>query len=156
MARKLREFGGADALCGLGAVDFFDLSDSNRDGLIQYSEYMAFIAEPGNNKDVHMDEDDVAHRREPPAKIEPRGADELRKLFLQRRTDEFERQVSASRSTRPLRTRGNVLRSSCGVVDSRRRLGGSLGIGPGVVLAVCSDGRLSHRGCRKLSRSGAR
>ena len=96
-------------------VDFFELADANRDGMIEYSEYMSLFEEDGKPKpithgesayeDVEDDgdeEDDGPAKggsnqaalrvREPPPKIEPFGADELRAIMVGRRKMEMERQ----------------------------------------------------------------
>ena len=93
-------------------VDFFELADANRDGMIEYSEYMLLFKENGKPvsgaallEDDAFEEEDVSdedrqdgdsQRRgrssEAPPKIEPFGADELRAIMVARRQRELERQ----------------------------------------------------------------
>jgi len=103
-------------------VDFFELADANRDGMIEYSEYMALFKEDGKaltaggaeaallELDGFEDEEDDddedkegsdAQRRasgtrgrssESQPKIEPFGGDELRAIMVARRQRELERQ----------------------------------------------------------------
>ena len=107
---------GVPGLTAEDVVDFFELADSNRDGMIDYPEYMS----------IFEDEDDAGRRaaaaageggdgdgsdpaeggdaggaggagagaggREPLAKVEPYGADELREVMVGRRRRELDRQ----------------------------------------------------------------
>lgn len=87
-------------------VDFFELADTNRDGMIDYAEYMALFEEDSKLQNRSGDsqlricnkEDDdedgeggksVAERvnKEHPPKIEPIGADLLRDIMVKRRKD---------------------------------------------------------------------
>ena len=95
-------------------VDFFELADANRDGMIEYAEFMSLFEEDGKpppasgaaplDQDVFAEEEEeesaaglpqpspARRAREPPPKIEPYGADELRTIIVSRRRRELERQ----------------------------------------------------------------
>ena len=97
-------------------VDFFELADANRDGMIEYSEFMSLFEDDGKpsnapgasplDEDVFEEEEEeqaesesglpqpspARRAREPPPKIEPFGADELRTIIVSRRRLEMERQ----------------------------------------------------------------
>mmetsp|Transcript_74196 Transcript_74196/g.197960 ORF Transcript_74196/g.197960 Transcript_74196/m.197960 type:complete len:3050 (-) Transcript_74196:601-9750(-) len=126
---------GVPGLTADDVVDFFELADSNRDGMIDYPEYHALFEEEdetgkknGAGEDgLDMDEDVNAAKaaKEPLAKVEPYGADELREVMVMRRKRELDRQRleqarrAAQQAAMDLRVYREELQASA------RRAGGS-------------------------------
>eukprot|EP01033_Poteriospumella_lacustris_P010457 gene10460-7435_t len=81
-------------------VDYFEVADKNRDGQIDYREYVDFLTLPGAKPaDVHGHGDDEAdaasgeeEAKDLHIKVEPFGAEELREIILRRKQQEQIRQ----------------------------------------------------------------
>jgi Ca2+-binding EF-hand superfamily protein len=74
-------------------ADFIEAADKNRDGIVDYREYMDMLSDPSVTKDEDdevVDEQD--EDRVPIAKVEPYGADELREVMIHRKQAEINRQ----------------------------------------------------------------
>lgn len=73
-------------------ADFIEAADKNRDGIVDYREYMDMLSDPL----IAKDEDDVIDEQDedrvPIAKVEPYGADELREVMIHRKQAEINRQ----------------------------------------------------------------
>jgi hypothetical protein len=74
-------------------VDFFELADRNRDGMIDYHEYMELFEDEEEEVVNGFDEGRKGLAGEPLAKVEPFGADELREIMVARRRRELDRQL---------------------------------------------------------------
>jgi len=73
-------------------VDFFELADKSRDGMIDYHEYMSLFDDENCGGQVEQDESEMAACKESIPKIEPFGADELREIMVERRRQALDRQ----------------------------------------------------------------
>jgi hypothetical protein len=145
-------------------VDFFEHADTNRDGMIEYAEYMSLfevdgkplsgadgeatlsIAEVGDEEEEEEDDDDDRadgeglRAREPPPKIDPFGADELRNIMVRRRRLEIERQREelARRTAQQADLDIKLFREE--LQASARRKGGS---NPRIYLSTADDSVLT-------------
>lgn len=72
-------------------ADFIEAADKNRDGIVDYREYMDMLSEP-SSKDEEDIPNEVDEDRVPIAKVEPYGADELREVMVHRKQAEINRQ----------------------------------------------------------------
>ena len=148
-------------------VDFFELADANRDGMIEYAEFMSLFEEDGkphNASGEFLLDDDVFEAqaevddsadaqeapppsrmrvREPPPKIEPFGADELRTIMVGRRKREMERQREelARRTAQQADLDVKLFREE--LQASARRKGGS---NPRIYLSPADDAALKLYG----------
>jgi thiol-disulfide isomerase/thioredoxin len=85
-------------------IDYFEVADKNRDGQIDYREYVEFLTLPGSKPaDLHDHGDDEADANDAAScgeeegktvhlKVEPHGAEELREIILRRKQQEQIRQ----------------------------------------------------------------
>lgn len=73
-------------------ADFIEAADKNRDGIVDYREYMDMLSDPTDNKDDEEVVEEQDENRVPIAKVEPYGADELREVMIQRKQAEINRQ----------------------------------------------------------------
>jgi hypothetical protein len=73
-------------------ADFIEAADKNRDGIVDYREYMDMLSDPTTTKDEDEVVDEQEEDRVPIAKVEPYGADELREVMIHRKQSEINRQ----------------------------------------------------------------
>ena len=78
-------------------VDFIESADTNRDGFIDYKEYMDLLSEEDGNADESTPVDPKTDKTATSsatslAKIVPHGADELREVILHRKQHQLSRQ----------------------------------------------------------------
>lgn len=73
-------------------ADFIEAADKNRDGIVDYREYMDMLSDPTDNKDEDEVAEEQDENRVPIAKVEPYGADELREVMIHRKQAEINRQ----------------------------------------------------------------
>jgi hypothetical protein len=88
---------GVPNLTAEDVVDFIEAVDKNRDGLIDYKEYMEMLAGAEESEDTRVTssegpngDSDVVDRT-PIAKVEPFGAEELRDIMIRRRQADMAR-----------------------------------------------------------------
>jgi Ca2+-binding EF-hand superfamily protein len=78
-------------------VDFFEVADKNRDGQIDYREYVDFLTLPGTKPGELLTEEEGTEEekgsgKDVHIKVEPYGAEELREIILRRKQAEQIRQ----------------------------------------------------------------
>eukprot|EP01038_Epipyxis_sp_PR26KG_P004031 gene4031-5768_t len=84
---------GVPDLTAEDVVDFIEAADKNRDGMVDYREYMDMLSSPEdrneeedpNSKNNDNTSDEPDQDRVPIAKIEPYGAEELREIMVHRK-----------------------------------------------------------------------
>jgi hypothetical protein len=85
-------------LTPLDVVDFIEAADRNKDGIVDYKEYMDMLADPtvqhrdGEDEHEATDSGDDNQDRVPIAKVEPFGADVLREVMIKRKQIELQKQ----------------------------------------------------------------
>ena len=72
-------------------ADFIEAADKNRDGIVDYREYMEMLSDPTSKEEEEVTPD-AEEDRVPIAKVEPYGADELREVMVHRKQAEINRQ----------------------------------------------------------------
>ena len=91
---------GVPNLTAEDVADFIEAADKNRDGMVDYREYMAMLSPPqaasefqDDVEDVtDIEKDDSEEEQTPIAKVEPYGAEELREVMVHRKQLEQTRQ----------------------------------------------------------------
>jgi len=87
-------------LTALDVVDFIEAADRNKDGIVDYKEYMDMLKDPtvqhhdgdDENEAVDVADDNDKQDRVPIAKVEPYGAEVLREVMIKRKQLELQRQ----------------------------------------------------------------
>ncbi len=83
---------GVPDLTANDVADFIEAADTNRDGLVDYKEYMDYLSTGEEQQEENTTENDKQSNREAIVKVEPYGAEELREVLVQRKQAELSRQ----------------------------------------------------------------
>lgn len=83
---------GVPNLTAEDAADFIEAADTNRDGMVDYKEYMDYLSNSTMEEESAVaDAEDKQSNREAIMKIEPYGAEELREVMVHRKQMEQQR-----------------------------------------------------------------
>jgi hypothetical protein len=135
---------GVPGLCVGDVVDFIESMDRNRDGLIDYKEYMGLLAQDSSDNDLadveevmkNEDASNLENMAPVIMKVKPYGAEEIRDMLIKRKQEEMIRQRDERIHKQKYQEELDVRIFEEELEESKKRPGGANPV-------VCLDNRMS-------------